>query len=287
MSDETLEDFVSYLTTAFGPNSPKPPSPEDLPQYKSLVRPFSPKAMNIAYVEYDFGRRNGMGPWSAVEDKDGMIWIPYYGRGNAVVRLDPKTAELTQFPLPAPQMTRRHPLGGPGARRHRLVHRSGDRPDRAVEPATKEITEYQNSPLPDGKRHHRAYHSRRRGRTGVGERRSGDLHVRSRRRAVPAFRSRRHLRQRGRQERRPVVHLVPRRRPDRARHQGRRAVEILSADQGQAAAPRGRRRRHRLVHRAARQQDRPPRSEDRHLQGIPAARAGGEPLRHRHRSQSA
>src|SRR5882757_10960445 len=55
LSDETLEDFVSYLTTAFGPNSPKPQSPEEMPQYKSLVRPFSPAAMNIAYVEYDFG----------------------------------------------------------------------------------------------------------------------------------------------------------------------------------------------------------------------------------------
>jgi len=27
MSDDTLEDFVSYPTTAFGPNSPKPQSP--------------------------------------------------------------------------------------------------------------------------------------------------------------------------------------------------------------------------------------------------------------------
>ena len=41
-SDENLEDFVSYLTTAFGPESPKPESPEDMPQYKSLVRPFNP-----------------------------------------------------------------------------------------------------------------------------------------------------------------------------------------------------------------------------------------------------
>ena len=29
-----------------------------------------------------------------------MFWIPYYGRGNEVVRLNPKTAELTRFPLP-------------------------------------------------------------------------------------------------------------------------------------------------------------------------------------------
>ena len=98
-SDEVLEDLVSYFTTAFGPNSPKPQSPEDMPDYKSLVRPFSSSAMNIAYVEYEFVAPNGMGPWSAVEDKDGMLWIPYYGRGNEVVRLDPKTAELTRFPL--------------------------------------------------------------------------------------------------------------------------------------------------------------------------------------------
>jgi len=53
-----------------------------MPQYKSLVRPFSPAAMNIAYVEYDFAGANGLGPWSAVEDKAGMMWIPYYGRGQ-------------------------------------------------------------------------------------------------------------------------------------------------------------------------------------------------------------
>ena len=97
---QKLEDIVSYLTTAFGPDSPKPQSPADMPEYKSLVRPFSDKAMNIAYVEYDFAGSKGLGPWSAVEDKDGMMWIPYYGRGNEVVRLNPKTAELTRFPLP-------------------------------------------------------------------------------------------------------------------------------------------------------------------------------------------
>src|SRR5258708_15669916 len=35
---------------------------------KSLVRPFSPRAMNIAYVEYDFAAPLGLGPWSAVEE---------------------------------------------------------------------------------------------------------------------------------------------------------------------------------------------------------------------------
>jgi sugar lactone lactonase YvrE len=151
LSDEALEDFTSYLTTAFGPNSPKPQSPEDMPQYKSLVRAFSPSAMNIAYVEYDFPAPNGHGPWSAAEDKDGMLWIPYYGRGNQVARLNPKTAELTRFTVP---MSR---AAG--------IHSAVPAPDGTVwfteaalgrighlDPATKQITEYENSPLPDGRR---------------------------------------------------------------------------------------------------------------------------------------
>jgi virginiamycin B lyase len=99
MSDDKVEDIVSFLTTAFGPDSPKPSSPADLPDYRALVRTFSDRAMNIVYVEYDFAGTKGLGPWSAVEDKDGMFWIPYYGRGNEVVRLNPNTAELTRFPL--------------------------------------------------------------------------------------------------------------------------------------------------------------------------------------------
>jgi virginiamycin B lyase len=153
LTDQTVEDFTSYLTTAFGPNSPKPTSPEEMPRYKSLVRPFSPAAMNIAYVEYDFAAGNGMGPWSAVEDKDGRFWIPYYGRGNEVVRLDPKTGEQTPFPLPFPK------VAATG------IHSVIPAPDGTVwftelaagrigrlNPLTKEITEYQNTPLPDGKR---------------------------------------------------------------------------------------------------------------------------------------
>ncbi len=150
-SDELLEDFTSYLTTAFGRDSPKPASPEDMPEYKSLVRPFSPNAMNIAYVEFDFVAPNGMGPWSAVEDSEGMFWIPYYGRGNAVVRLDPKTGEQTQFPL--------------GFARKAGIHSAVPAKDGSVwfteaalgkigrlDPQTRQITEYQNPRLPDGTR---------------------------------------------------------------------------------------------------------------------------------------
>jgi len=101
LSDEKLEDFVSYLTTAFGPNSPKPKSPEELAQYQSLVRPFSPAAMNIAYVEYDFGGESGLGPCERRRGpgRDALDSV-LTGAAIEVVRLNPKTAELSRFPLP-------------------------------------------------------------------------------------------------------------------------------------------------------------------------------------------
>jgi hypothetical protein len=73
LNDKEIEDYTAYLTVLFGPETPKPNSPEDLPQYKSLARSFGPKSMNIAYVEYDFPAPGGMGPWSAAEDKDGKL----------------------------------------------------------------------------------------------------------------------------------------------------------------------------------------------------------------------
>jgi virginiamycin B lyase len=96
-SDEKVADYAQFLTAMFGPNAAKGP---DMAAYKKLVRPVDPRALNIAYVEYDFQPDRGQGPWSAVEDRDGMMWIPYYGRGNQVVKLNPETAELTRFRLP-------------------------------------------------------------------------------------------------------------------------------------------------------------------------------------------
>jgi virginiamycin B lyase len=100
LSEKEMDEFSGYLAVMFGPESPKPSSPQENPAYKNLVRTLGPKSMNIVYVEYDVPTPNGMGPWSAMEDRDGMMWIPYYGRGNAVVRLNPDTGEMTPFKLP-------------------------------------------------------------------------------------------------------------------------------------------------------------------------------------------
>ncbi len=151
LADKEIEDFSAYLTLLFGPDSPKPASPEDMPQYKSLVRTFSPKAMNISYVEYDFPAPGGMGPWSAVEDKNGMLWIPYYGKGNAVVRLNPDTAEMTTFKLPFAKTAGIHSVI-PAADGTIWFVETAMGKIAHLDPATGEISEFQNPPLPDGKR---------------------------------------------------------------------------------------------------------------------------------------
>jgi virginiamycin B lyase len=80
-----------------------------------------------------------------------MLWIPYYGRGNEVVRLNPKTAELTRFPLPFSRTAGIHSVipasDGTVWFTEAALGRIGQ-----LNPATKEITEFQNPPLPDGKR---------------------------------------------------------------------------------------------------------------------------------------
>ncbi len=98
-TDEKENEVVSYLNSVFGQDSTAPRSPADVPGYKDTVRPFSDEAMNIVYVEYDVSGSKGL-PWSAAPDKDGNFWMPYYGRGNEVARLDPKTGDVKHFPLP-------------------------------------------------------------------------------------------------------------------------------------------------------------------------------------------
>jgi virginiamycin B lyase len=98
-TDDKADEVVSYLNSVFGTDSKVTRNPTELPGYKDTVRPFADEAMNIVYVEYDVSGSAGL-PWSASPDKDGNFWIPYYGRGNEVARLNPNTGELTRFHLP-------------------------------------------------------------------------------------------------------------------------------------------------------------------------------------------
>src|ERR1700732_2675110 len=142
INDEKANDLVSYLNSTFGQDSTVPRSPAEMTGYKDTVRPFSDEAMSIVYVEYDVSGSKGL-PWSASPDKDGNFWMPYYGRGNEVARLNPNTGEVKRFPLPFSETAG--------------VHSAFPAPDGTVwftefalnkighlDPKTGEITEYQD-----------------------------------------------------------------------------------------------------------------------------------------------
>jgi len=145
-SDQDADDVASYIDLLFGENSVLPPSPADMPAYKGLVRSFGDEAMKIVYVEYELPGPNRM-PWSAVPDKDGNFWMPYYGTANRIGKLDPKTGAVQEF---------RVPNQGTAA-----IHSAVPAPDGSVwlteqganklgkwSPASKTIVEYQDSYLP-------------------------------------------------------------------------------------------------------------------------------------------
>ena len=110
---------------------------------KPRVRPFSSDALNIVYVEYDMPGPGRM-PFSAAPDKNGYLWIPNFGVANKITRLDPKTGEMQDFPVPN--------IGTAG------IHSAVPAPDGSVwlaeqasnklgrwDPDTQQITEYQDT----------------------------------------------------------------------------------------------------------------------------------------------
>jgi len=98
-TDQDAADVSKYLSSVFGVNSELPQSPAGLPGYNATVRPFSDEAMRIVYVDYELPRPNSF-PWSGAPDKDGKIWVPYFGTVNRVGRLDPNTGEIQEFRAP-------------------------------------------------------------------------------------------------------------------------------------------------------------------------------------------
>jgi streptogramin lyase len=141
--DDKADAVVSYLSNLFGNNPAAPRYPTDVPEYKDTLRTFGEDATNIVYVECDVSGSKGL-PWSATPDKDGNLWMPYYGRGNEVARLNPNTGEVRRFLLPFEESAG--------------VHSSVPAPDGTVwfteyalnkiaklDPQTGKITEFQDS----------------------------------------------------------------------------------------------------------------------------------------------
>jgi virginiamycin B lyase len=142
-NDQKADNIVSYMNTMFGENSKLPESPADLPQYQGEVRPVSDDGLKIVYVEYDTPGPNRM-PWSAHPDKDGTLWVPYYGRANKIANLNPVTGVMTEYPVPnmgtaAVHSAVPHPDGSVW-----LTEQGSDKLGR-WDPRTKQVTEYQDT----------------------------------------------------------------------------------------------------------------------------------------------
>lgn len=99
LDDQQADEIATYLTRLFGESSVLPKSPENAPGYEETVRPASGEATNISFVEYDMPSPSRM-PFSAAPDKDGYLWIPNFGVANQITRLDPKSGEMRDFPVP-------------------------------------------------------------------------------------------------------------------------------------------------------------------------------------------
>src|SRR5438552_2173733 len=141
-SDQQADDVVAYLANVFGPKSPLPKSPADLPHYKDTVLSFSDEALKIVYVDFDMPGPTRF-PWTAHPDKDGNFWTPQYGISNRFSRFDPKTGEMTEWPVPEMDTALIHPAV-PAPDGSVWLAEAGSKKLGRYDPKTGKVTEYQD-----------------------------------------------------------------------------------------------------------------------------------------------
>lgn len=106
-NEQNADDVTAYLTKYFGPDSPLPHSPAEMPQYEAVKQaPFGDDAMKIVYVSYELPGFNRF-PGSARPLRDGNVWIWQY-RGHWFSKLDPKTGQFTEYTIPGVDQASNH-----------------------------------------------------------------------------------------------------------------------------------------------------------------------------------
>jgi virginiamycin B lyase len=145
VNDEQADRVTSFISAAFGPDSELPKSPADLPEYRNLVRTFDDDAMNIVYVEYDLPGPNRM-PWSAAPDKEGNLWMPYYGGANKIGKLDPETGTVREYEVPNPNAVAIH-SAYPAADGNVWLAEFGVNKLGRFDPKTEKLTEFSDTYL--------------------------------------------------------------------------------------------------------------------------------------------
>ncbi len=146
ITDQDAEEVAAYLHKLYGEDSVLPKSAADAPGYKETLRPFTSEATKIAYVEYDMPGPSRM-PFSAAPAKDGSVWIPNFGIGNKITRLNPQTAEMQDFPVPNQGTAAVHSAIAAPDGSVWLTEQASDKLGR-WDPVTKQITEYQDAYRP-------------------------------------------------------------------------------------------------------------------------------------------
>ena len=146
INDQDAAEIAAYLNKLYGSDSTFAKSPTELPGYKETVRPFTSDAMNIAYVEYDMPGPSRM-PFSAAPAKDGSVWIPNFGIGNKITRLNPNTGEMQDFPVPNEGTAAVHSAVAAPDGSVWLTEQASDKLGR-WDPNTQKITEYQDAYAP-------------------------------------------------------------------------------------------------------------------------------------------
>jgi len=99
---EIAEQAATYLSSVFGPDSETPPTPMQMPEYKSVRldhESWSDDALNIMYVDYQLTGEPKDRPGTGRPDKNGFIWLEM---GGGLAKLNPETGEVKVFRLDDP-----------------------------------------------------------------------------------------------------------------------------------------------------------------------------------------
>ena len=146
LTDQDASEVAAYLNKLYGSDSEFAKSPADLSSYKDTVRPFTSDALNIVYVEYDMPGPSRM-PFSAAPAKDGTVWIPNFGAANKISRLNPRTGEFQDYPVPNAGTAAVHSAVAAADGSVWIAEQGSNKLGR-WDPQTQKITEYQDAYLP-------------------------------------------------------------------------------------------------------------------------------------------
>jgi hypothetical protein len=281
VDDAQADKVASFISSAFGPDSQLPKSPADLPEYKNLVHTFDDDAMNIVYVEYDLPGPNRM-PWSAAPDKEGNLWMPYYGGANKIGELDPETAKVKEYDVPNPNAVGIH-SAYPGPDGNVWLGEFGINKVGKFDPKTEKLTEYADDYLPgkEGLVVGGSKHTVRTGPDGIAWSSGSRISRLDPKTGKFTDFNEPTLRRRPGQRRQLLVHGIQRRRENRKNRRQNSGSENLDSSRKQhrvLTQDSGRFGRHRLVQPIRRWADWPVRSQNGNLQELRVAGAERQSL---------